>query len=126
MKDKNISFGLNLKALRKKHGYTRAKLAKMIDFSEKSIEKWEYNNALPSMETVCKLSELFGITIDSLVYNQKTEIKKFNHNKMYIHNNQHIKHNINHNKINIIQLIHNQFQTHKQLMFQTHNQQHHH
>ena len=72
---KNIAFGTNLKALREKHGYTRAKLAQMIDYSEKAIEKWEYNHSLPTMETALLLADFFGVTLDALIYNQKTEIK---------------------------------------------------
>ena len=75
MKNKTIAFGANLKALRKKADYTRAELAEIIAYSEKSIEKWEHSGSVPPVETLCKLSELFGITLDALVYAPTMEIK---------------------------------------------------
>lgn len=75
MKKAVISIGTNLKILRKKAGYTRGKLADMISYSEKSIEKWESGTSVPPLETVCRISEVFGVSIDSLVYAQDIEIK---------------------------------------------------
>lgn len=75
MKENVVAFGANLKKIRKKFGYTRAKLAELISYSEKSIEKWESGSSVPPVETVCALSELFGVTIDSLVYERKTSVK---------------------------------------------------
>ncbi|MBQ8649560.1 MAG: XRE family transcriptional regulator [Clostridia bacterium] len=71
----NISFGANLKALRKKAGYTRKELSEKIAYSEKSIEKWELGSSIPPILTVCKIAEIFGVTLDTLVCSQKTEIK---------------------------------------------------
>ncbi len=71
----NIKFGENLKKLRKQAGLTRSGLAEMISYSEKSVEKWEFGKALPPMETVCRLAEIFSVTLDTLVYNSRTEVK---------------------------------------------------
>ncbi len=75
MKENVVAFGANLKKIRKKSGYTRAKLAQLIAYSEKSIEKWESGSSVPPVETVCALAELFGVTLDSLVYESKTTVK---------------------------------------------------
>lgn len=77
MNKKTICFGNNLKKLRKKFGYTRTKLASMIAYSEKSIEKWEFGSSVPPLETVCALAELFGVSVDSLIYSPETEVKYF-------------------------------------------------
>lgn len=71
----NITFGENLKKLRKQAGLTRAKLSEMISYSEKSVEKWEFGKALPPMNTVCELAEIFGVTLDNLIYTPQTEVK---------------------------------------------------
>ncbi len=75
MKNKSMTFGANLKALRKKQRYTRAQLAEVLGYSPKTIEKWELGNVLPSMENACRLAEFFEVTIDSLIYSPKPEIK---------------------------------------------------
>ncbi len=74
MTEKNSIFGNNLKCLRKKYGYTRSQLAEKISYSEKSIEKWETGNTVPPVATVCKLAQIFGVTVDSLVFNQNVRI----------------------------------------------------
>lgn len=74
MTEKNLDFGANLKALRKKNGLTRAALAEKISYSEKSVEKWETGKSVPPVATVCKLSQLFGVTVDSLVLPQNVKI----------------------------------------------------
>jgi len=71
----NITFGENLKKLRKQAGFTRSSLAEMISYSEKSVEKWEFGKALPPMETACRLAEIFGVTLDSLIYTPEAKVK---------------------------------------------------
>jgi len=75
MNDKAMTFGSNLKALRKKRGYTRAQLAETLCYSEKTIEKWEFGNTLPAIENLCRLADFFGVTLDSLVYSTIPKIK---------------------------------------------------
>lgn len=75
MKENTIIFGNNLKELRKKSGYTRAQLANIISYSVKAVEKWESGNSVPPVNTVCRIAELFGVTVDSLLFAPKTEVR---------------------------------------------------
>ena len=75
MKEKTVNFGSNIKMLRKKHNYTRTQLAEKLGYSAKTIEKWEFGNSIPSVETICTLSDFFGVTIDSLIFSSKPDIK---------------------------------------------------
>lgn len=75
MKDELICFSSNLKSLRLKAGLSRAALAKMISYSEKSIEKWEMTSALPPVSIVSKLAKIFGVTVDNILYSSDVEIK---------------------------------------------------
>lgn len=75
MKDNKIEFGSNLKKIRKNAGISRVKLAEMISYSEKAIEKWEAGRSVPSVATICQLAEMFEISVDSLLYAPKTEAK---------------------------------------------------
>lgn len=75
MNEYNIAFGVNLKRLRKKAGYTRNQLAQLLSYSEKSIEKWETGSSIPPVATICKLAQLFSVTTDVLIFPQKGEPK---------------------------------------------------
>ncbi len=54
----------NLTALRKKREWTQAELAEKINYSDKSVSKWERGEALPDLKVLTKLAELFGVTVD--------------------------------------------------------------
>lgn len=42
-------------------------LAEMLEVSRQSVSKWENDAAIPDLDKIIKLSELFGVTIDELV-----------------------------------------------------------
>lgn len=71
----NIDFGHNLKKLRKKFGFTRVQLAEKLFYSEKSIEKWETGGAVPPIATICQIAEIFGVTVDVLLFARQVNIK---------------------------------------------------
>jgi transcriptional regulator with XRE-family HTH domain len=59
--------GERLKDLRTRHGYSRDKLANLLDIGEASIPRYEANASLPSSEVVMKIAVLFGVTADYLL-----------------------------------------------------------
>jgi len=71
-----IKFSENLKYYRTKHGLTQKQLAKYIGYTEKSVSKWETGNALPTMEMLLKIAELFKIPLDELMF-EKTSCNYF-------------------------------------------------
>lgn len=66
--EKIINFSSNLKYYRKKHKLTQQELAQRLGYTEKSISKWEGGYALPTLELVIRLSEIFGVSLDELVF----------------------------------------------------------
>ena len=66
--DKQINFGENLKFYREQNFLTQDKLAELIGFSAKSISKWESGKGLPTLSTLCRLSEIFLVSADKLLY----------------------------------------------------------
>ena len=72
-----IDFPENLKNLRKKAGLTRKALANKLNYSEKSIEKWESGDATPPLSVICTLSEIFCVSLDTMIYKDKKEIQYF-------------------------------------------------
>ena len=46
---------------------TQAGLAEKINYSDKSISKWESGNGAPDIYTLIQLAELFGVSVDALI-----------------------------------------------------------
>ena len=75
-----MSFGKNIVYYRKKQKITQEELAERLFVSRQTISRWENDSILPDVETVIKLCELFGCSMDTLVRGdaeaeEKEEIK---------------------------------------------------
>ena len=62
-----MNFHDKLSTLRHKHRLSQEALAEMIQVSRQAISKWESASAYPEIEKLVLLSDLFGVTIDSLL-----------------------------------------------------------
>ncbi len=63
----NRKLAKNLTYFRKTAGYTQAGLAEKINYSDKSVSKWESGNGVPDIYTLVQLAELYGVTVDTLL-----------------------------------------------------------
>lgn len=61
----------NLIYYRKVNNLTQLELAVKIDYSDKSISKWERGEGLPDLLVLSQLSKLYNITINDLIGNKK-------------------------------------------------------
>lgn len=59
----------NLKFFRKKNGYTQEQIAERIGVSRQAVAKWENGEAMPDVENIIALADIYEVTIDSLVRN---------------------------------------------------------
>lgn len=57
----------NITYLRKKMGLSQLELAEKIQYSNKNISKWEKAETTPSVFTLKRLAEIFGVSVDQLV-----------------------------------------------------------
>lgn len=57
----------NLIILRNVHGYSQEEIAEKIGISRQAYAKWENGATIPDIEKCKRLSDLYGITIDSLI-----------------------------------------------------------
>ncbi len=57
----------NLTELRKEQKWTQAELAEKINYSDKSVSKWERGDALPDLKVLLQMAELFGVSLDYFV-----------------------------------------------------------
>ncbi len=63
----NETIAKNLIYYRKEAGLTQAELAEKINYSDKSVSKWESGNGVPDIYTLLQLAELYGVSINALV-----------------------------------------------------------
>ena len=63
----NEKIAKNLTYYRKAAGLTQAELAEKINYSDKSVSKWESGNGIPDVYILLQLAELFGVTLNDLV-----------------------------------------------------------
>ena len=66
----------NLTELRKNARLTQAELAEKLNYSDKSVSKWERGEALPDLKVLTRLAELFGVSVDYFVTKDAGKQKK--------------------------------------------------
>ncbi|MEI3084791.1 MAG: helix-turn-helix transcriptional regulator [Oscillospiraceae bacterium] len=49
---------------RTKAGMTQAELGAKLNYSDKSVSKWERGEAIPDAYVLSEMAELFGVTVD--------------------------------------------------------------
>ncbi len=65
---------------REKKNMTQQDLAEYLYVTRQTISKWETGKSIPSIELMVELTKLFNITIDDLLYGQKSQ----NHDISYL------------------------------------------
>ncbi|MBR2442344.1 MAG: helix-turn-helix transcriptional regulator [Clostridia bacterium] len=63
----NETIAKNLIYYRKAAGLTQAELAEKINYSDKSVSKWESGNGVPDIYTLMQLADLYGVTVNAFV-----------------------------------------------------------
>lgn len=53
--------------LRKSRGWSQEQLAEQLGISRQSVSKWESDMAVPDLDRIIKMSDLFGVSVDYLV-----------------------------------------------------------
>ncbi len=77
----NNNFSSNLKHLRIQNGMTQEELAQKIGKDYSTIGKWELGQRSPTMIDVVKISELFNISLETLISGSVIDDKKEGLNK---------------------------------------------
>ena len=63
----NQTIAKQLTYYRKTAGFTQAELAEKINYSDKSVSKWESGNGVPDVYTLVQLAKLYGVTVDAFL-----------------------------------------------------------
>ena len=62
-----MNLGETIYRLRTEKQLSQGDLAEMLEVSRQSISKWENNSAVPELEKLIRLSEIFEVSLDELV-----------------------------------------------------------
>ncbi|MBP1554341.1 MAG: helix-turn-helix domain-containing protein [Oscillospiraceae bacterium] len=71
-----MKLGEKIYNLRTAKNLSQGDLAEMLGVSRQSISKWENNSAMPDLEKIIKLSDIFEVSIDEMVKGDATFSEK--------------------------------------------------
>lgn len=64
----------NLARLRREKGFTQAELGEKLNYSDKSVSKWERGEGVPDLQVMIALSDLYGVSIDEMTGRKETTV----------------------------------------------------
>lgn len=67
MDDLKYTTASNIINLRQKAGMTQSELAGLINYSDKSVSKWERGESLPDVYILSQIAELYGVSVSALI-----------------------------------------------------------
>lgn len=70
-----MSLGERIYKLRTEKNLSQGDLAEQLEVSRQSVSKWENNNAVPDLEKIIKLSEIFEVSLDELAKGKTTLVE---------------------------------------------------
>ena len=70
-----MSFGENLKFIRKKRNITQKQLAQLLDVSRQSVSKWEADKSYPDSEKIVLIAKELDVSTDYLLLNRTNKDK---------------------------------------------------
>ena len=68
-----MSLADKIMQLRKQKGWSQIDLADRLDVSRQSVSKWEMAQAVPELDKIVKLSELFNVSTDYLLKDSESD-----------------------------------------------------
>lgn len=69
----NIKTSNRLAELRKQHLLSQEELAEKLGVSRQAVSKWERGESSPDTDNLIVLAEIYGMTIDEIIYGIKSE-----------------------------------------------------
>ena len=63
----NKTMGEMISTLRKEKGMTQKELADQLHITDKAVSKWEREVACPDTQTIPKLAEILGVSVEELM-----------------------------------------------------------
>lgn len=76
-----MELGKKLLFLRKEKGLSQLKLAEMMNVSRQAISRWEVGTAIPSIDNLKMLGDLYGVSVDYLLDDGAENCSEKNNNR---------------------------------------------
>lgn len=73
----------NIQGLRIEKGLTQERLAEMLEVSRQSVSKWELGQAVPDVDKIIRMSELFNVSTDTILL-RNTDTEAVNQNPLHL------------------------------------------
>lgn len=67
------SIGKTIASLRKNKGMTQNELAEKMNVTDKAVSKWERNLSCPDVNTISKLADILGVSVEELLNSKNKE-----------------------------------------------------
>lgn len=77
MDSKREVIAKNIAYLRKENGLSQYDLGEKLDFSDKTVSKWERAESMPDVDSLYALSELFGVTVDYFFHEDSKDTRRY-------------------------------------------------
>ena len=72
----NKTMGEMISSLRKEKRMTQNDLAEKMNVTDKAVSKWERNLSCPDVNSISKLAEVLGTTVEELLNTQTKKVNK--------------------------------------------------
>jgi len=79
-----LKFKDNLRKLRKENNLSQEKLAEKLNISRQAISKWESGKAYPDIDNLILLRDIFNVSLDELVVNERIDKEEIISEENYI------------------------------------------
>ncbi len=63
--------GKSIKDLRKAKNMTQDELAEKLNVTRQAVSNWEMDKTQPDVETLTKLADIFGVSVERLIYGKE-------------------------------------------------------
>ncbi len=77
-------FAKNLSHYRKQLNLTQTELAEKLNYSDKSVSKWERGEGLPDLAVTAQIAEIFGLTVNDMIAEKPRKRLMTTRNKVII------------------------------------------
>ena len=82
-----MTIGEQIQNLRVLNGLTQEALAEKLEVSRQSVSKWELGQAVPDVDKIIRMSELFNVSTDAILL-RNTEDEQANKNPLHLSDRQ--------------------------------------
>ncbi|MBR4073443.1 MAG: helix-turn-helix transcriptional regulator [Clostridia bacterium] len=79
-----VNFANRLNELRRASGMTQLELAEKLNYSDKSVSKWERADGIPDLYVIMQIADIFDVTANDLVSDKPFRRRFISRNKLLV------------------------------------------